>query len=281
MISLVINADTRLGADAEICEHEHKILGGVHSYDFLTDGVRNKIAFFEGHETEVILYIDEHVKLPMMIAAELDAMMCDGQIQKLVCKPHDRTHRRFNEILYLDALKMATGRYVVHFDGDCAAFKAPESKITTRYLQWLASGYKFICQPTTLSEAEHQMWWASTRFFICERESLHFDELERAIQSEDYRARFGHCPAFEHVLGRIAGKDGVLYPPAEWDDYVVFSWSRYHRSLLKRLNEMPYSQVKDYILDCGILGPNDLNSKPLPSAEELADVADLERNEEQ
>lgn len=111
---------------------------------------------------------------------------------------------------------------------------------------------------------EHKMTWASTRFFFCRRGSLNLPELEKCIFDESYRAgKYGHAPALEHVLGGMAGLGGVHYPMANWDQYMIFSWSRYHRELLHKLNGLPYEKVRDYILDCGIHGPNDVISKPI------------------
>lgn len=268
MISIVINCDTRPGCDAEMNttgDHGEGSLNGVRSWDFLTDGVINKLNFFQGYEVELILYIDEHEGVPKDVQDRMDQITRNLNA-RIVCRPHQRSHQRWNEMLYLEALKLATGDYVAHFDGDCAAFRCPSWDPGIFYQSLVGmEGIKFVCQPTTMSRAEHGMWWASTRFFFCRRETLNLCELEKCILDEGYRHSVVFSPALEHVLGRMAGgPTGVLYPPANWDDYMIFSWSRYHRELLYMLNGLPYEKVRDYILDCGIHGPNDVISKGLP-----------------
>lgn len=164
MISIVINADTRPGCGADVNttgDDGSGSLNGVRSWDFLTDGMVNKHIFFAAHEHEIILYVDEHEPLPDNVREEIFEITRDWNFH-LVCKPHQRTDRRWNELLYLEALKLAKGEYVAHFDADCAAFRASESDITLRYVGWLnAGGYKFVCQPTTLTREQHGMYWAS------------------------------------------------------------------------------------------------------------------------
>lgn len=276
MISVVINCDTRPGCDAQVQttgDHGEGSLNGVRSWDFLTDGVINKLNFFKGYDVELILYVDEHDPVPHRVTELISAAMVLGDIQNFVCKSHDRSHQRWNELIYLEALKLATGNYVAHFDGDCAVFSRPDKQedLIERHVRMLDDGVgvlgfppKFICQPTTMKFDDHGMTWASTRFFFCRRESLNLLELEKCILDESYRAaKYGHCPALEHVLAAIAGPGSVFYPPANWNDYMIFSWSRYHKELLAKLNAMPYNDVRDYILACGIHGPNDVISVPL------------------
>lgn len=269
MISVVINADSRPNADAEVSttgDSGKGSLQGVRSYDFLTDGVRNKLQFFSGYKIELILCVDEHEPLPDAVRSDIHEMVLRKEIDTFICQPHERTSRFWYDKITVAALKLATGDYVAHFDQDCAAFRDPNSDIIVHYLHWLNVGEcKFVCQPTTMAKEDHKMYWASTRFFICKRETLDFEKLDEAVSNENARfAKYGHAPALEHVLGRMAGKDGVLYPPANWDDYMIFSWSRYHRGLLKQLNGMPYQAVRDYVLGCGLHGPNDLISVPIP-----------------
>lgn len=270
MISIVVNCDTRPGCwDEENTTGDYGAgsLHGVRSWDFLTDGVINKLNFFRGYECELILFIDQHDELPDSIRETIDQITRNLQA-KVVCRYNQRRTLRWNEELYLDALRLATGNYVVHFDGDCAAFAHPDKReeVVESMVRMLDSGLvKFVCQPTTLSFAEHGMTWASTRFFMCRREALDMAELELCVHNESYRVgKYGHTPALEHVLGAIAGLGGVFYPPANWDEYMIFSWSRYHRELLHMLNGLPYEKVRDYILSCGIHGPNDVISKGLP-----------------
>lgn len=225
MISVVINADSRPNAGAEVSttgDSGKGSLQGVRSYDFLTDGVRNKLQFFSGYQIELILYVDQHEELPIEVKSEIHDMVKRQEIDVFICQPHDRKSRFWYDKIMVAALKLATGDYVAHFDQDCAAFRDPNSDIIAQYLAWLNDSppYQFVCQPTTMELKDHKMWWASTRFFICKRETLDFAKLDEAVSNEGARvAKYGHAPALEHVLGRMGG---VLYPPANWDDYMVF-----------------------------------------------------------
>lgn len=260
MISVVYNCDTRPGCGTEqnaTGDFGEGSLQGVRSYDFLTDGVRSLLNFFSGHTVEMILVVDEVEPLPDNVRSELHEMIKRKEIDTFICRPFEHKSRRWNEAIYSFSLKLATGDYVAHFDQDCAAFRDPNSDIVGEYMRWLDfNGYQFVCQPTTLTLEEHKMYWASTRFFICRRETLEFAKIDEAIANEGVRfAKYGHAPALEHVLGRMGG---VLYPPANWDDYMVMSWQTYCASTLRKLNQMPYEAVRDYILSFGILGANDV-----------------------
>lgn len=260
MISVVLNCDNRRGSDSEVNttgDFGKGSLQGVRSYDFICEGVRNKLQFFSGYSVEMILYVDEVEPLPDNVRSEIHEMVKRKEIDIFICQPHERKSKRWNERLYLNALKIAKGDYVAHFDQDCAAFRDPNSDIVGNYLYWLnEGGYQFICQPTTMELKDHKMWWASTRFFICKRETLDFVQLDEAVSNEGARfAKYGHAPALEHVLGRMGG---VFYPPANWDEYLVFCWARYNKGTLAKLNRSPYEEVKKYIIERGILGPNDV-----------------------
>ena len=58
-ISILINCDTRPER-----EEQGGLFNGAINMDFLTDGVYNKIKFFEGFDKEVILFIDKHNEIP-------------------------------------------------------------------------------------------------------------------------------------------------------------------------------------------------------------------------
>lgn len=259
MISVVLNCDTRRGCDTEVSttgDSGKGSLQGVRSYDFLVEGVKNKLQFFSGYRCEIILAVDEHEPLPESVKSEIHDMVRRQEIDVFICQPHERTSKFWYDKITVAALKLATGDYVAHFDQDCAAFRDPNSDIIAQYLLWLGDGgWQFVCQPTTMLLEDHKMWWASTRFFICKRETLDFSKLDEAVSNEGARvAKYGHAPALEHVLGRMGG---VLYPPANWDDHMVFSWQTYCKSTLGKLNRMPYPLVRDYIMSFGLLGPND------------------------
>lgn len=269
MISVVINADSRPNAGAEISttgDSGKGSLQGVRSYDFLVDGPKMLRNYFSGYEIEMILAIDEHEPLPVEVRSEIHEMIKRQEIDVFICQPHERKSKYWYDKITIAALKLATGDYVAHFDQDCAAFRDPNSDIIAKYLAWLNDSppYQFVCQPTTMTLAEHKMYWASTRFFICKRETLDFAKLDEAVSNEGARfAKYGHAPALEHVLGRMGG---VLYPPADWSDHIVFSWARYHRGVLGKLNRMPYEDVRKFLFDTcgGPLGPNDILCEPMP-----------------
>jgi len=274
MISLIINADTRPGSSedsSQIGDRGNEFLAGCRNSDFLTDGVINKMKFFRDHPIETVVCVDEHEPVAGELAERLAQMLlATTDSLRYVIKPHARSDRHWNDRLYLEALREATGEYVVHFDGDAAAFRRDGCPIIDQYIEWLDSGrYKFICQATALTKEQHGMWWASTRFFITKREHLNLDELERCLDPSYRRAKYGtkHTPCLEHIIGLIAGDDSVHYPPIDLDNYAIFSWVHYYRGLLGRLNALSYDEVRDYVVTrCGgIHGASDfVPLLPLP-----------------
>jgi len=261
MISVVINADTRKGYlhSARGEEWGNKSLHGVRSVDFLLEGVRQKMDFFRGYDTQCLLYVDQHEALSYGLIAEIDELIGSyGNNSKFILKQHDRTKPRWNDYLYLEALRLADGDYIAHFDQDCNAYRTDECDIIRRYLLWLNNQYKFICQPTDMTKEAHGMWWASTRFFICKKETLNFDEIESNLTTP---VRGKHTPCFEHVIS-VLNDESVCYPPREDEQYCIFSWATYNSGTIKKLNEMSYADVKKYVLDeQGLFGPNDCVDK--------------------
>lgn len=260
MISVVINADNRVGYKnhtSTVGDYGQGSLQGVRSVDFLTEGVKNKMSFFDGYETQCILYIDLHEDLPSDLFSEVTNLVNSyGNGSMVVAKPHDRIKDRWYDRITIEALKLATGDYVVHFDNDANALRTSDSGIVERYFIWLDSGYKYVCQPW--NGIGDKMFWASTRFFITKKEYLDLELAGRSL----YTPFMGkHTPCLEHVLGAIAGDGKVLYPPREDDEYIIFSWARYYSGTLKKLNEMNYHDAMDYLTDCGIHGANDVLDK--------------------
>ena len=147
--------------------------------------------------------------------------------------------------------------YVVHLDQDTALFRDPRSKIVDKYLDWLDQGYAYVCQPFNGGDP---MWHASTRFFICKKGTLDLDEAEKIVNDRNH---VPFCPAFEFVLGAMTGKGRVLYPEPKLDEYMVISWSRYYKGLLKKLAAMPYPEISKLIQSWGIHGPNDVEAQEL------------------
>jgi len=68
-------------------------------------------------------------------------------------------------------------------------------------------------------------------------------------------------PWLEHIISLISkytGK-GVYYPPIDLSKLAIFTWGRYEKWTLRRLNELPYEQVKEFINSKGgIHYPNDI-----------------------
>lgn len=268
MISIVINADTRPPMDRETFtvgdDGGQGSLHGCRSWDYLVDLPKAVHKFFEGHEHEVILYIDEHEKIPDTICHQWENLVA-------YASSNDKMSHRWNDKLYLNSLAKAKGDYVVKMDQDACIFRDPSCDIVDRYLKWLDEGYKFICQPTNLTKQQHGMWWASTRFFICKRETLDFESLWNAVDNPTgLFAKYSwsgpnHFPCLEHLLGVTAGDNGVLYPPREDDNYLVFSWARYVKGTIKKLLDMTYSEAAKIVAqDWGLCGPNDVLARPLP-----------------
>lgn len=280
MISIVINADTRPPMDRDVFtvgdDGGQGSLHGCRSWDYLTHLPLAVHKFFEGHDHEVLLFIDEHEPIPSDMWAYWNQLSQPNGWLRIISEKCDHSSHRWNDRLYLHALDKGInwpGRnpdYVVHMDQDCVIFRDPKCDIVDRYKKWLNEGYEFICQPTNLEKREHGMWWASTRFFMCKRATLNFDRLWASLDRPDslfsHYAWSGpnHFPCLEHLLGVVAGDAGVLYPPREDDGYLVFSWARYIKGILPKLLDMPYSEVEHIVASrWGLCGPNDVIAQDL------------------
>jgi len=247
-ISIVINCDTRPQND-EIGQ----MFNGTVSRDYLVDGVINKVKFFDGYDKEVILYVDQHEKVPAEIIDAVSKM-----VDTLVIRNH--THEiNFNEWNYHRALSLATGDIVCHVDQDTACFRSGKEYVD-ELLSYL-SEYKFVSYPSHWTPAPvHDdsfggMWWASTRFFICHRHTLKLDEWKKCIIDPEWMyEKYGDSPRrcnwSEHYLGKING-NSVFYPPVELHKGAIFSWSRYRTGTLKVLNDLDYELVKQWIVHMG------------------------------
>lgn len=260
IVSVVINGDTRPGyLTSTLGEGWGKTsLQGVRSVDFLTEGVKQKINFFNGYDIQCILYIDKHEDISPELMAEIESIVLPcGNNSKIIFKQHNRTDYKWNDKIYIEALKLAEGDYVCHIDQDANCFRSDESDIVDAYID-LLENYKYICQPWDgIGDPMHH---ASTRFFICKRETLDLPLIEKSIYVNPLNGK--HNPCAEFTLGILAGEGNVLYPEREDDRYLIFSWARYNAGTLKRLNEMPYEKVKEYILSCGLHGPMDCVDNP-------------------
>lgn len=254
-ISVCINVDTR-----PVRSQFEGLRKGACSRDFLDAGIANKRKFFEGHDCEFIVTVDEHEGLTTQQLDRLHALS-----DCLIVRKHTKHYRSadpfggFNDVNFLQTLFMARGDVVCHFDGDMAAF-CNNPDVILCLLQHLDQ-YKFVCYPSTCSPApcyapEYQnQFWASTRFFMCKRETLKFDDLERAIRDpqwfyNSYSRPPRENPWLEQFLG-IMGEYKVLYPPVELSRWAVFPWMHYQDGVMERLNAMPYDQVRQFLEAAG------------------------------
>jgi len=264
-VSIVINCDTRPGsgdADTEIGRYGSGSLQGCRNYDFLIEGVKNKRDFFSGTDFEIILVVDEVEPIPEDIREKMERYAERVEVRKF-----DHNRYRFNDMLYLESLALAEGEYVVHFDQDAMAYRDPNSNIVQQYFEWLNDGvHKFICQPSPLTYDQHGMDHASTRAFICKRESLDIPELTACLDDGYRRKNYGstHCPALEHIIGLVAGLGSVYYPSLDWNDHVIASWVTYRSGLYAKLDTMTYPEIVHYLRDISCFaGANDIIAGPL------------------
>lgn len=257
LISVTINVDTRPQSDEQT-----GLFNGVCNEDFLTDGIYNKIKFFDGFDIETIVFIDEHLPVSEETLAYL-RKTCDV----VVIRKHT-DEEKFNDSNYWSALAMCRGNIIWHFDQDIAAFSS--SKQSVENLLSLLDSYDFVSYPSQWSpypthDPNYDYYWCSTRSFFCKRESLDFTEIKKCLQDSDYL--YGKYPASvrnpwtEHIIGLISkytGK-GVFYPSINHNEIIIFCWENYERWLLKRLNEYSFEQVIDFVRKCGgVFYPNNL-----------------------
>ncbi len=263
MISVVINADNRegyLNETSTVGDYGSGSLQGVRSKDLLIDGLKNKLKFFEGYDIQCIFYLDVHEPLPSKLHEEIKQIVfACGNDSKIVLNPHSKVKYKWNDWLYIDALKLADGDYVAHFDNDCCAYKKEGSDIVEQYFRWLDNGYKYVCQ--SWDGIGDEMYWASTRFFICKKETLDLSLAEVLIYKNPLQGK--NNPCFESTIGLMAGEGNVLYPPRDDDNYIVFCWAKYFSGLMKTLNNLPYEDAVKYIKGCGLYGSHDVIAKPI------------------
>lgn len=259
LISLVINLDSRAGFRNDTTE-EGSMFNGCKSEDFFIDGVLNKQKFFEGYDTETIVYIDKHEDIPEHIVLKLQEIA-----DTVVIRKHTE-EKSFNDWNYIRALKMANGDYVAHFDQDCAAFRDSTSVIEDSLL--VADRIPFVSYPSehcphpVEDESFQNKFWASTRYFLCRRERLNFPEIEKCLLDYDYWIKTYQparaCHWLEHIISSLHNFD-VYYPPMDLDRYAIFCWDNYRKGLLKELNNMTYEQVKEFIIkNNGVHYPNNI-----------------------
>lgn len=248
-LSVVINVDTRPQNDTF---GGTNLLGTV-NMDFLTAGIENKLKFFSGVDTEIIIHVDRHSDVPDEVLSKLHDYSDVLLIRKHTNEPS------FNDWSYHRALSLATGDIVCHVDQDTACF-ADSMDYIIELIEYLEK-YKFVSYPShwtpnpTVDDSFGGLWWASTRFFLCKRETLKLDELAKCIQEPEWMyEKYGDSPRrlnwTEHFLAKINGNN-VFYPPVELHKGAIFSWSSYKTGTLEMLNNSSYEGVKQWILHRG------------------------------
>lgn len=256
-LSVIINVDTR-GENNKF----GGMLNGCVNDDFLTDGVYNKVKFFEGFpDKEIIVYIDQHERLQQYTLEYIRTLATT-----VVIRNHT-DENAFNCWNYVRSLEMASGDIICKIDQDTACFTA--SKEPIQEMIDMLENHSFISYPSHWSpravhdETFGKRNWASTRFFICKKESLKFEELKNCIIEPEWGyAKYGDSPRrtnwLEHFLC-LTNNDSCYYPPIDLNKIAIFCWGSYDRFVLKRLNEMSYTDVKDFVLSKGgIQYPNDV-----------------------
>ncbi len=244
----------------------------------MTDNILNKINFFKGYNIETTLYVDIHEPLTPYLKDWLLDMQDTGLIQNLILakNSHDfagRNIRQWQDILYLHALIMSRAEYIAHFDGDTSAFKKEDCQVVEEWIKMIETGqYKIISYPTFFSPNEGDIpgqnalpappgcpdyLWASTRFFFCRRDLIDYNGIIELLDDNVWIKKHQGKPhrypnVMEQILGFLAGPEQVCYPPKILSNYMIFSWHDYYAGTLKKLNEMPYEEVHQYIINkCG------------------------------
>lgn len=256
-LSLVINCDTRPPKGTV-----DGMFSGTSNEDYLIDGILNKQKFFSGFDIETIVFVDKHTEIPKSVIDYLHSTCDTVIIRKHTNEPS------FNCYNYLDALSQARGQYVCHCDQDTSLFTSGEDYI--RELIAHLDNYKFVSYPSMWSpkavhdESFGNRTWASTRFFICKRETLKFDVLRQCVEEPEWAyQQFGDSPRrcnwLEHFL-TLSNNDSCYYPPVDIDKGLIFSWGSYEKYTLRRLNEYNHDQIKEWQQTHPLYYPNDINA---------------------
>lgn len=260
-LSVVINVDTRPQNDT----FGGNNLTGVCNEDFLVYGVENKRCFFRGFDVELIVHVDEHLRLPQSVYDYLHIASDTLIIRKHTNEPN------FNDWSYIRALSAATGDIVIHFDQDTAAFSHSQNNVES--FLGLLDQHGFVSYPSGWSplpvhDNSFDHVWCSTRFFMCKRSDLDLAEISKCQKDYDYWCEkypvARKCHWLEHLIGSIAKykNQSVYYPPINTDGILIFSWDRYVGGTLGRLNEMNYDEIVAFVNECGgIHYPNDVTCK--------------------
>lgn len=268
MISIVINLDTRPGFMEQESE-DTKMFSGTRSYDFISPGIINKWQFLKDagvpdNEIEVIAYIDIHEEVPKELTEKL---LSDKRINVVVFRRHEERYDgsfwpKWNDANYMNALVLARGDYIMHFDGDMAAFMN-DANVLKEWKQMLDSkqydyiSYNSPYSPNAVNDPDFSDYmWASTRFFFCRKDIFDYTEIMKCLRDNDYMySKYGEkkrkCPWLEHVLGIRAGLGRVYYPPMAMDRFLIFTWGAYKRGVYEKLMNGTYPQMLEYVRQCG------------------------------
>lgn len=264
LISCVVNIDSRPENDTN-----QQMFNGVVSRDFMYDGIVNKRKLFEGFDAEFIVFCDEHEPLTEKQVSDLRQVSDVLIIRKHNKKFEDiEPYAAFNDLNYMNALSMARGKYVFHFDGDVSAFTSSTQPIQ-EYIDLLEQ-YDYVSYPSIWSpnpvhdESFGGKYWVSTRFFCCKRTTLDFSEIMKCQLDYDYWKDTYPVPRLchwtEHILSSISwhkGK-GVYYPPVQFERFILFTWENYHKYTLQRLNGQSFEEVNNWVCSKSFHYPNNL-----------------------
>ncbi len=261
LISIVVNVDSRPENNTN-----EKMFNGVVNRDFLVDNVINKKKLFQGFDAEFIVFLDLHEEVSDETISHMRELA-----DTLIIRKHNKSFEdvdnfaAFNDLNYLQALFCARGKYIFHFDGDVSAFASSPEPIK-EYIALLEQ-YDFVSYPSLWSplpvhdDSFQGIFWVSTRFFCCKRSTLDFGELMRCQLDYDYwrtkypRARL--CHWLEHILHN--GKENcVIYPKVDFARFILFTWERYEKYILKRLNNQTFEEVNNWVCSKPFGYPNNL-----------------------
>ncbi len=258
LISVCINVDTRPPTGSS-----DGLFNGTVSEDFIIDGLKNKINFFNGFDCEYIVFVDEHLKLSEKQLDELtDLADC------VILRKHT-SEQLFNDWNYYSVLSIARGKYICHFDQDVAAFTSSAAPVL-QILQWLEQ-YDFVCYPSYYSPKEnvdpsYNYLWASTRFFICKKDTIDFTEIRKCLSSYEYYVNT-YTPShvhhwMEHIISWTSPQrgQGVFYPPMDLLNYCIFTWGTYEKYTLRRLNGYNYHEIINWLQTHPIHGHSEINA---------------------
>jgi len=134
----------------------------------------------------------------------------------------------------------------------------------------LLETYKFVSYPSIWSPVAvddptfNGRMWASTRFFMCKRETIRFDILRNCIEEPEWAYKtFGdvarRCNWLEHFL-TLTNNNSVYYPPIQTDKLTIFTWENYETYTLRRLNGYTYDEIYNWHSSHPIFYPANCNA---------------------